>query len=41
MQIVGAPMSDLKVLALGRLYQENTDWHRRRPPTTTTAPKPA
>jgi aspartyl-tRNA(Asn)/glutamyl-tRNA(Gln) amidotransferase subunit A len=41
MQIVGAPMSDLKVLALGRLYQENTDWHRRRPPATTTAPKPA
>lgn len=32
MQIVGAPLSDRKALALGRLYQENTDWHRRRPP---------
>jgi Asp-tRNA(Asn)/Glu-tRNA(Gln) amidotransferase A subunit family amidase len=33
MQIVGAPLSDRKALSLGRLYQENTDWHRRRPPT--------
>jgi aspartyl-tRNA(Asn)/glutamyl-tRNA(Gln) amidotransferase subunit A len=32
MQIVGAPLSDRKALALGRLYQENTNWHRRRPP---------
>jgi len=31
MQIVGAPLSDRKALALGRLYQEHTDWHRRRP----------
>ncbi|HEU5249049.1 MAG TPA: amidase [Thermoanaerobaculia bacterium] len=33
MQIVGAPLSDREALSLGRLYQENTDWHRRRPPT--------
>jgi aspartyl-tRNA(Asn)/glutamyl-tRNA(Gln) amidotransferase subunit A len=39
MQIVGAPLSDRKALALGHLYQENTDWHRRRPPVT--AAKPA
>ena len=32
MQIVGAPLSDRKALALGQLYQEATDWHRRRPP---------
>lgn len=32
MQIVGAPLADRKALALGRLYQENTTWHRRRPP---------
>jgi aspartyl-tRNA(Asn)/glutamyl-tRNA(Gln) amidotransferase subunit A len=32
MQIVGAPLSDRKTLSLGRLYQEKTDWHRRRPP---------
>jgi aspartyl-tRNA(Asn)/glutamyl-tRNA(Gln) amidotransferase subunit A len=31
MQIVGAPLSDRKALALGQLYQETTDWHRRRP----------
>jgi aspartyl-tRNA(Asn)/glutamyl-tRNA(Gln) amidotransferase subunit A len=39
MQIVGPPLSDRKALALGRLYQENTDWHRRRPPLM--AAKPA
>jgi len=39
MQIVGAPLSDRKALSLGRLYQENTEWHRRRPPIT--AAKPA
>jgi aspartyl-tRNA(Asn)/glutamyl-tRNA(Gln) amidotransferase subunit A len=31
MQIVGAPLSDRRALALGQLYQEATDWHRRRP----------
>jgi hypothetical protein len=34
MQIVGAPLSDRKALALGRLYQEKTEWHRRRPAGT-------
>lgn len=38
MQIVGAPLSDRKTLSLGLLYQEKTDWHRRRPPIT--MPKP-
>ncbi|MDQ5857683.1 MAG: amidase [Acidobacteriota bacterium] len=37
-QIVGRPLGDLQVLALGRLYQENTDWHRRRPPKASPAP---
>jgi aspartyl-tRNA(Asn)/glutamyl-tRNA(Gln) amidotransferase subunit A len=32
MQVVAPPLGDLRALALGRLYQENTDWHRRRPP---------
>lgn len=40
MQIVGAPLSDRKALALGQLYQEATDWHRRRPPIAP-AVKPA
>jgi aspartyl-tRNA(Asn)/glutamyl-tRNA(Gln) amidotransferase subunit A len=37
-QIVGRPLADLQVLALGRLYQENTDWHRRRPPLPNRVP---
>jgi aspartyl-tRNA(Asn)/glutamyl-tRNA(Gln) amidotransferase subunit A len=39
MQVVAPPLGDLRALALGRLYQENTDWHRRRPPLA--AAKPA
>jgi len=31
LQIVGPPLADGRVLSLGRLYQERTDWHRRRP----------
>jgi len=38
LQIVGRPLGDLQVLALGRLYQENTEWHRRRPPMPSGAP---
>jgi aspartyl-tRNA(Asn)/glutamyl-tRNA(Gln) amidotransferase subunit A len=38
MQIVGAPLTDRKALNLGRLYQEKTDWHRRRPPATAARP---
>jgi aspartyl-tRNA(Asn)/glutamyl-tRNA(Gln) amidotransferase subunit A len=37
-QIVGRPFGDLQVLALGRLFQESTDWHRRRPPRPSAAP---
>jgi len=32
MQIVGPPLSESRVLALGRFYQENTEWHTRQPP---------
>jgi aspartyl-tRNA(Asn)/glutamyl-tRNA(Gln) amidotransferase subunit A len=38
-QVVGRPWDEGRILALGRLYQENTDWHRRRPPVQ--PPKPA
>ena len=31
MVIVGAPLSDRRVLSLGRLYQEKTEWHKNRP----------
>lgn len=37
-QIVGRPLEDLTVLALGRLFQENTEWHRRRPPMPNRSP---
>jgi aspartyl-tRNA(Asn)/glutamyl-tRNA(Gln) amidotransferase subunit A len=36
-QVVGRPLEDLRVLALGRIYQESTDWHRRRPPAAAPA----
>jgi aspartyl-tRNA(Asn)/glutamyl-tRNA(Gln) amidotransferase subunit A len=32
MQIVGRTLDEPKVLAVGRHYQQSTDWHRRRPP---------
>jgi aspartyl-tRNA(Asn)/glutamyl-tRNA(Gln) amidotransferase subunit A len=38
-QVVGPPWDEARILALGRLYQENTDWHHRRPPLG--PPKPA
>ena len=38
-QVVGRPWDESRILALARLYQENTDWHRRRP--SPGSPKPA
>jgi aspartyl-tRNA(Asn)/glutamyl-tRNA(Gln) amidotransferase subunit A len=32
LQVVGGAFEDAKVLAVARLYQSITDWHRRRPP---------
>lgn len=31
-QLVGRPFSENNLLALGKAFQEQTDWHRRRPP---------
>ncbi|MVW69926.1 amidase [Bordetella sp. 15P40C-2] len=31
MQLVGPPLGEDRVLALGRLYQQTTTWHTRRP----------
>ncbi len=31
-QLVGRPFSENTLLAIGRDFQERTDWHRRRPP---------
>jgi len=31
LQIVGAPFAELKVLALERDYERETEWHKRHP----------
>ena len=33
-QFVGRPLDEHKVIAAARLFQEHTDWHRRRPPVS-------
>jgi aspartyl-tRNA(Asn)/glutamyl-tRNA(Gln) amidotransferase subunit A len=35
LQLVGAPFSENMLLAIGRTFQERTDWHKRRPPLAT------
>jgi aspartyl-tRNA(Asn)/glutamyl-tRNA(Gln) amidotransferase subunit A len=32
LQVVGPPFSENLLLAIGREFQQRTDWHRRRPP---------
>jgi len=34
LQVVGPPFSESVLLAIGREFQQRTDWHRRRPPRT-------
>jgi aspartyl-tRNA(Asn)/glutamyl-tRNA(Gln) amidotransferase subunit A len=31
-QLVGRPFDELTLIALGREFQKQTDWHRKRPP---------
>ena len=31
-QLVGPPFSENRLIAIGREYQQRTDWHRRKPP---------
>lgn len=31
MQILSRPLEERRIIALGRLFQQRTDWHRRRP----------
>jgi len=33
--LVGRPMNENHLLAIGRAFQAQTDWHRQRPPITT------
>jgi aspartyl-tRNA(Asn)/glutamyl-tRNA(Gln) amidotransferase subunit A len=33
--LVGRPMNENHLIAIGRAFQSQTDWHRRRPPITT------
>jgi aspartyl-tRNA(Asn)/glutamyl-tRNA(Gln) amidotransferase subunit A len=32
LQLVGSPFSENMLLAIGKTFQEQTDWHKRRPP---------
>lgn len=34
LQLVGTPFSENMLLAIGKTFQERTDWHKRRPPVT-------
>jgi aspartyl-tRNA(Asn)/glutamyl-tRNA(Gln) amidotransferase subunit A len=34
LQVVGPAFSENELLAVGKAFQERTDWHRRRPPRT-------
>jgi aspartyl-tRNA(Asn)/glutamyl-tRNA(Gln) amidotransferase subunit A len=34
LQVVGPPFSENLLLAIGKEFQQRTDWHRRRPPGT-------
>jgi aspartyl-tRNA(Asn)/glutamyl-tRNA(Gln) amidotransferase subunit A len=34
LQLVGVPFSDNTLLAIGRDFQNRTDWHKRRPPVS-------
>jgi aspartyl-tRNA(Asn)/glutamyl-tRNA(Gln) amidotransferase subunit A len=37
LQLVGTPFSENTLLAVGRTFQERTDWHKRRPTLTSPA----
>jgi aspartyl-tRNA(Asn)/glutamyl-tRNA(Gln) amidotransferase subunit A len=32
LQLVGSPFSENMLLAIGKTFQDRTDWHKRRPP---------
>jgi aspartyl-tRNA(Asn)/glutamyl-tRNA(Gln) amidotransferase subunit A len=32
LEIIGAPYTEAKIIALAQIFQQETDWHRRRPP---------
>ncbi|MGP0074181.1 MAG: amidase [Bryobacteraceae bacterium] len=34
LQLVGTPFSENMLLAIGKTFQDRTDWHKRRPPVT-------
>jgi aspartyl-tRNA(Asn)/glutamyl-tRNA(Gln) amidotransferase subunit A len=37
MQIIGRPLEERRILALGRLFQQKTAWHEKRPPAAAAA----
>ena len=38
LQIIGRPLEERRVLALGRLYQQRTEWQNRHPRPSAPAP---
>jgi aspartyl-tRNA(Asn)/glutamyl-tRNA(Gln) amidotransferase subunit A len=38
MQILGRPLDERRILALGRLFQQRTEWHKRRPTLAAAVP---
>jgi aspartyl-tRNA(Asn)/glutamyl-tRNA(Gln) amidotransferase subunit A len=32
LELIGAPYDEAKIVALAQIFQQETDWHRRRPP---------
>ena len=38
-ELVGRPFSENVLLTIGREFQKQTDWHRRRPPVATAVPR--
>jgi aspartyl-tRNA(Asn)/glutamyl-tRNA(Gln) amidotransferase subunit A len=41
MQILGRTLEERRILALGRLFQGRTEWHRKRPPAAPVSKPPA
>jgi Asp-tRNA(Asn)/Glu-tRNA(Gln) amidotransferase A subunit family amidase len=32
LQLVGSPFAENMLLAIGKTFQDRSDWHKRRPP---------
>jgi len=39
LQLLGKPLDEARILQIAHAYEQSTDWHKRRPPITSTLPK--